>query len=64
MLAAILQRVSAPLKKSDLLTVADYLIGHLSYSQVPTLAKRHKVKAKKDSAAQQQSSLQMQTKTS
>jgi hypothetical protein len=38
------------LKKADLLTVADYLIGHLSYSQVPALAKRHKVEAKKDSA--------------
>src|SRR6202521_4548871 len=49
-LATILQRVSAPLKKADLLTVADYLIGHLSYSQVPALAKRHKVEAKKDPA--------------
>ena len=49
-LASILQRVSAPLKKADLLVVADYLIGHLSYSQVPALAKRHKVEAKKDSA--------------
>jgi ParB family chromosome partitioning protein len=48
-LAAILQRVSAPLKKADLQTVAHYLIGHLSYSQVPALAKRHKVETKKDS---------------
>src|SRR5437016_12672610 len=38
-LATILQRVSAPLKKADLLTVGHYLIGHLSYSQVPALAK-------------------------
>jgi len=53
-LAAILQRVSAPLKKADLLTVAHYLIGHLSYSQVPALAKRHKVEAKKDSASAQE----------
>jgi ParB family transcriptional regulator, chromosome partitioning protein len=53
-LATILQRVSAPLKKADLLTVADYLIGHLSYSQVPTLGKRHKVEAKKDSASAQE----------
>ena len=53
-LATILQRVSAPLKKADLLTVADYLIGHLSYSQVPALAKRHKVEAKKDSASAQE----------
>jgi ParB family chromosome partitioning protein len=53
-LATILQHVSAPLKKADLLTVAHYLIGHLSYSQVPDLAKRHKVEAKKDSASAQE----------
>ena len=53
-LATILQRVSAPLKKADLLTVAEYLIGHLSYSQVPVLAKRHKIEAKKDSASAQE----------
>ena len=53
-MATILQRVSAPLKKSDLLAVAHYLIGHLSYSQVPALAKRHKVEAKKDSASAQE----------
>jgi ParB family chromosome partitioning protein len=53
-LATILQRVSGPLKKGDLLTVAHYLIGHLSYSQVPNLAKRHKVEVKKDSASAQE----------
>jgi len=53
-LASILQRVSAPLKKADLLTVAHYLIGHLSYSLVPALAKRHKVEAKKDSVSAQE----------
>jgi ParB family transcriptional regulator, chromosome partitioning protein len=53
-LASILQRASAPLKKADLLAVAHYVIGHLSYSQVPTLAKRHKVEAKKDSASVQE----------
>jgi ParB family chromosome partitioning protein len=53
-LATILQRVSAPLKKADLLAVAHYLICHLSYSQVPALAKRHKVEAKKDSASAQE----------
>jgi ParB family chromosome partitioning protein len=52
-LATILQRVSPPLKKADLLAIAHYLIGHLSYSQVPALAKRHKVEPKKDSAAQE-----------
>ena len=41
-------------KKADLLTVAHYLIGHLSCSQVPALAKRHKVEAKKDSASAQE----------
>jgi ParB family chromosome partitioning protein len=53
-LATILQRVSAPLKKADLLAVAHYLIGHLSYSQVPALAKRHKIETKKDSASAQE----------
>src|ERR1700734_951512 len=53
-LATILQRASAPLKKADLLAVAHYLIGHLSYSQVPALAKRHKLEAKKDSASAQE----------
>jgi ParB family transcriptional regulator, chromosome partitioning protein len=53
-LATILQRASAPLKKADLLAVTHYLIGHLSYSQVPALAKRHKVEAKKDSSSAQE----------
>jgi len=53
-LATILRRASAPLKKADLLAVAHYLIGHLSYSQVPTLAKRHKVETKEDSASAQE----------
>ena len=37
-----------------MLAVAHYLIGHLSYNQVPALAKRHKVEAKKDSASAQE----------
>jgi ParB family chromosome partitioning protein len=53
-LATLLQSVSAPLKKADLLAVAHYLIGHLSYRQVPALAKRHKVEAKKDSRSAQE----------
>jgi ParB family chromosome partitioning protein len=53
-LATIVQRVSAPLKNADLLAIANYLIGHLSYSQVPALAKRHKVEVKKDSASAQE----------
>jgi ParB family transcriptional regulator, chromosome partitioning protein len=53
-LATILQRVSAPLKKADLLAVAHYLIGRLSYNQIPALAKRHKVEVKKNSDSGQE----------
>jgi ParB family chromosome partitioning protein len=50
-LAAVLAKVAAPLKKSDLLQVAQYVIAHLSSAQVQTLAKRHKVEADKSSAS-------------
>ncbi len=53
-LATVLQRVSAPLKKADLQIVAQYLVAHLSYNQIPALAKRHKVEAKKDSDSGQE----------
>jgi hypothetical protein len=53
-LATILQRVSAPLKKADLLAVAHYLISRLSYNQIPALAKRHKVEVKKNSDSGQE----------
>ena len=53
-LAAILQRVSAPLRMADLLTVAHYLIDHLPHSQVPILAKRHKVETEKASKTPQE----------
>jgi ParB family chromosome partitioning protein len=46
-LAKVLERVVAPMKKADLLTVAQYTIGHLSYNQVPVLAKRHRVETSK-----------------
>lgn len=49
-LATVLQRVSCPLKKADLQLIAQYLVEHLSYNQVPALAKRHKVEVKKDSS--------------
>ncbi|HKW17060.1 MAG TPA: ParB/RepB/Spo0J family partition protein [Terriglobales bacterium] len=42
-LAATLQRVSPPLKKSDLLLVAQYLISRLQFAEVAQIAKRHKV---------------------
>jgi ParB family chromosome partitioning protein len=46
-LAKVLERVAAPLKKADLLAVAQYIIGNLSYNQVPVLAKRQKVDTSK-----------------
>jgi len=42
-LAKVLERVNVPLKKADLLALAQYAVGQLSYNQVPALAKRHKV---------------------
>jgi ParB family chromosome partitioning protein len=53
-LATILQRVSAPLKKADLLTVAHYLIDHLPHSHVPILARRHKVETEKATKSPQE----------
>ena len=53
-LATVLQRASAPLKKADLQVVAQYLVAHPSYNQVPALAKRHKVEVKKDSDSAQE----------
>jgi ParB family chromosome partitioning protein len=53
-LATILKRVSAPLNKADLLTVAHCLIDHLPHGQVPILAKRHKVETEKVSKTPQE----------
>lgn len=53
-LAKLLERMGAPLKKADLLTVVQYTIGHLSYNQVPVLAKRHKVENSKTSKPPQE----------
>jgi len=53
-LAAVLERVSAPLKKADLLTVVHHVIGQLPYNQVPTLAKRHKVEEGKSTKTPQE----------
>ena len=53
-LATILQRVSAPLKRADLLAIAHYLISRLSYNQIPAVAKRHKVETKKDASSAQE----------
>jgi ParB family chromosome partitioning protein len=53
-LAAVLERVSAPLKKADLLTVVHHVIGQLPYNQVPTLGKRHKVEEGKSTKTPQE----------
>jgi ParB family chromosome partitioning protein len=50
-LAAVLAKVAAPLKKSELLQVAQYVVAHLSNAQVQTMAKRHKVEADKSSTS-------------
>jgi len=46
-LAAILERVSAPLKKADLLTVTRHVLGSVGYNRIPLLAKRHKIEIEK-----------------
>jgi ParB family chromosome partitioning protein len=48
LLAAILERVSAPLKKADLSIVVEYVVSHLSHTEWPQLARRHKVGGEKD----------------
>jgi ParB family transcriptional regulator, chromosome partitioning protein len=53
-LAKVLERVSAPLKKADLLAVAQYLISNLSHHQAPVLAKRHKLEIAKQSKPPQE----------
>jgi len=45
-----LQRVSVPLKKADLLTVAQHVLGSVGYNRIPLLAKRHKVEIEKAKA--------------
>jgi ParB family transcriptional regulator, chromosome partitioning protein len=53
-LSTVLERVSAPLKKADLLTVVHHVIGQMPYNQVPTLAKRHKVEEDKSTKTPQE----------
>jgi len=50
-LAAVLAKVAAPFKKSELLQVAQYLVVHLPYTQVQTMAKRHKIEADKSNVS-------------
>jgi ParB family transcriptional regulator, chromosome partitioning protein len=50
-LATTLERVSVPLKKTDLLTVAQHLISSEPYNRLPLIAKRHKLEIGKSSAS-------------
>ena len=56
-LAAILQRVSPPLKKSDLLVVVHYLISRLQFAEAAQIAKRHKVGIEMNNGAPEQALL-------
>jgi hypothetical protein len=50
-LAAILERVSVPLKKADLLTIAQHVLASVPYNWLPLLAKRHKLEIEKSSTS-------------
>ena len=50
-LATILERVSVPMKKADLLTVAQHVLGSVPYNRIPLLAKRHKLEIEKSNAS-------------
>ena len=50
-LAAILERVSVPLKKADLLTIAQHVLASVPYNRLPLVAKRHKLEIEKSSAS-------------
>ena len=61
-LAAILQRVSPPLKKSDLFLVAHYLISRLQFAEVAQIAKRHKVEVDASNGVPEQALLKHLTR--
>jgi ParB family transcriptional regulator, chromosome partitioning protein len=50
-LAAVLERVSVPLKKADLLTIAQHALASVPHNRLPLLAKRHKLEIDKSSAS-------------
>lgn len=50
-LAAMLQRVSPPLKKADLILVARHLVSSLQFAQVLQIAKRRKVDVETNNGA-------------
>jgi ParB family transcriptional regulator, chromosome partitioning protein len=49
--AAVLERVSVPLKKADLLTIAEHVLASVPYNRIPLLAKRHKLEVDKSKAS-------------
>ena len=50
-LAAILERISVPMKKADLLTIVQHVLTSVPCNRIPLLAKSHKLQADKSSAA-------------
>jgi ParB family chromosome partitioning protein len=50
-LAAILERVSVPLKKADLLTITQHVLTSVPDNRLPLLAKRHKLEIDKPRAS-------------
>jgi ParB family chromosome partitioning protein len=50
-LAAILERVSVPLKKADLLTIAQHVLATVPYNRLPLLARHHKLDIEKSSTS-------------
>ena len=43
-----MERAAAPIKKADLLLIAEHVIGNLPYNRVPVLVKRHKIDVEKN----------------
>ena len=41
----------SPIKKADLLPIAQYVVGNLPYNLLPVLAKRHKIDTEKNGAS-------------
>ena len=50
-LATILERVSVPLKKADLLTVAQHALVSVPHNRLPLIAKRHKLEIDKSNTS-------------
>jgi len=46
-----LERFSVPLKKADLLTIAQHALASVPHNRLPLIAKRHKLEIEKSSAS-------------